>query len=58
MPKAIRNHESLCLLLSYPGAREQFGYLRSVVVDEWHELMGSKRGVLMELAGNEVVEIM
>jgi ATP-dependent Lhr-like helicase len=46
----ITTPESLCLLLSYPGAREQFGCLRSVVVDEWHELMGSKRGVLMELA--------
>ena len=46
----ITTPESLCLLLSYPGAQEQFGSLRSVVVDEWHELMGSKRGVLMELA--------
>ncbi len=46
----ITTPESLCLLLSYPGAQEQFGCLRSVVVDEWHELMGSKRGVLMELA--------
>jgi ATP-dependent Lhr-like helicase len=46
----ITTPESLCLLLSYPGAREQFGCLQSVVVDEWHELMGSKRGVLMELA--------
>jgi ATP-dependent Lhr-like helicase len=46
----ITTPESLCLLLSYPGAREQFSCLRSVVVDEWHELMGSKRGVLMELA--------
>lgn len=46
----ITTPESLCLLLSYPGACDQFGWLRSVVVDEWHELMGSKRGVLMELA--------
>lgn len=45
----ITTPESLCLLLSYPGAREQFECLRSVV-DEWHELVGSKRGVLMELA--------
>jgi len=42
--------ESLHLLLSYPGARERFHSLRLVVVDEWHELMGTKRGVQVELA--------
>jgi ATP-dependent Lhr-like helicase len=29
---------------------EIFSDLRAIVVDEWHELMGSKRGVLVELA--------
>jgi len=46
----VTTPESLNLLLSYPGAREKFNSLRLVVVDEWHELMGSKRGVLVELA--------
>ena len=41
--------ESLSVLLSHPGAAERFGTLASVVVDEWHELMGSKRGVQTQL---------
>jgi len=46
----VTTPESLSLLLSYPDARKRFASLRAVVVDEWHELMGSKRGVLTELA--------
>ena len=46
----VTTPESLSLLLSYPGARERFAGLGVVVVDEWHELLGSKRGVLLELA--------
>lgn len=46
----ITTPESLNLLLSYPGAREKFSSLKLVVADEWHELLGSKRGVLLELA--------
>jgi ATP-dependent Lhr-like helicase len=42
--------ESLSLLLSRADARTLFGALRLVVVDEWHELMASKRGVQTELA--------
>ena len=30
--------------------RERFAHLAAVVVDEWHELLGSKRGVQVELA--------
>ena len=41
--------ESLALLLSYTDAPELFKNLKAVVVDEWHELMGSKRGSLLEL---------
>jgi ATP-dependent Lhr-like helicase len=41
--------ESLALLLSYADASLRFGALRCVVVDEWHELLGSKRGVLLQL---------
>ena len=42
--------ESLALLLSYPDTATQFAGIRGVVVDEWHELLGNKRGVLLQLA--------
>ena len=45
----ITTPESLSLLLSYPGTVERFEHLQAVVVDEWHELMSSKRGVQTEL---------
>ncbi|HEX6911342.1 MAG TPA: ligase-associated DNA damage response DEXH box helicase [Longimicrobium sp.] len=46
----VTTPESLALLLSRDDARQLFADLRAVVVDEWHELMGSKRGVQVELA--------
>ena len=46
----ITTPESLHLLLSQKGYDEYFSSLKTIVVDEWHELMGSKRGVQMELA--------
>ena len=39
----------LTLLLSNPKAEELFGALDTVILDEWHELMGSKRGSQSEL---------
>lgn len=45
----ITTPESLSLLLSYSNSEKQFKSLRLVVVDEWHELISSKRGVLTEL---------
>ncbi len=45
----ITTPESLSLLLSYPDTRGKFSSLRYVIVDEWHELIGSKRGVQAEL---------
>ena len=41
--------ESLALLLTYPDTAASFATLRGVVVDEWHELLGNKRGVLLQL---------
>jgi ATP-dependent Lhr-like helicase len=41
--------ESLALLLSYADSSQRFRALRCVVVDEWHELLGNKRGVLLQL---------
>ncbi len=46
----ITTPESLHLLFSQKGYPEYFSELKTIVVDEWHELMGSKRGVQMELA--------
>ncbi len=45
----ITTPESLMLLLASKGYKKIFGNLTAVVVDEWHELLGSKRGVQMEL---------
>ncbi len=51
LPSAlVTTPESLSLMLSYPEWARQLRTLRCVVVDEWHELLGSKRGVLLELA--------
>ncbi|WP_051378856.1 ligase-associated DNA damage response DEXH box helicase [Derxia gummosa] len=46
----VTTPESLTLLLTRADAREQLGRVRMVVVDEWHELMGNKRGVQVQLA--------
>lgn len=42
--------ESLSLLLSQPEAETHFSDLRYVILDEWHELVRSKRGTQTELA--------
>ncbi|KAA5532298.1 ligase-associated DNA damage response DEXH box helicase [Taibaiella lutea] len=46
----ITTPESIHILLAGKGYADFFKNLEFVVVDEWHELMGSKRGVLVELA--------
>ncbi len=46
----ITTPESLSLLLTRADAREIFSSLRMSVVDEWHELLGNKRGVQIQLA--------
>ncbi|RRS06005.1 ligase-associated DNA damage response DEXH box helicase [Aquabacterium soli] len=46
----VTTPESLSLLLARADARETLGKVRMVVVDEWHELMGNKRGVQVQLA--------
>lgn len=51
MPTAlITTPESLSLMLTREDVRDTFADLRAVIVDEWHELMGTKRGVQVELA--------
>ena len=46
----VTTPESLTLLLSRADWRDRFAHLAAIVVDEWHELMASKRGVQVELA--------
>ena len=46
----ITTPESLQLLLSSKNYDKTFENLEAIVVDEWHELLGSKRGVQVELA--------
>lgn len=45
----VTTPESLSLMLSNAEARGKLSELRLVVVDEWHELLGNKRGVQTEL---------
>ncbi|MCL6523537.1 MAG: ligase-associated DNA damage response DEXH box helicase [Thermoflavifilum sp.] len=42
--------ESLHLLLTHSHHEIYFQHLSQIVVDEWHELLGSKRGLLVSLA--------
>jgi ATP-dependent Lhr-like helicase len=51
MPEVlIITPESLHLLLAMKGYPNFFSSLRIIAIDEWHELLGSKRGVQVELA--------
>ena len=45
----ITTPESLQLLLTSKGYDKVFKGCTSIVIDEWHELLGSKRGVQVEL---------
>jgi ATP-dependent Lhr-like helicase len=46
----VTTPESLSLLLARADAQAVLGGVRMVVVDEWHELLGNKRGVQVQLA--------
>jgi ATP-dependent Lhr-like helicase len=46
----VTTPESLHLLLGSKEHKAYFSNLQCIVIDEWHELMGSKRGVQIELA--------
>ncbi|MDX1545284.1 MAG: DEAD/DEAH box helicase, partial [Christiangramia sp.] len=45
----ITTPESLHLLLSSKNYQKTFKDLQAIVIDEWHELLGTKRGVQVEL---------
>lgn len=46
----ITTPETLHILISQKDHKELFQSLSAVVVDEWHELVGNKRGVQVQLA--------
>jgi ATP-dependent helicase Lhr and Lhr-like helicase len=46
----VTTPESLSLMLTRPGAAAELGGVHTVIVDEWHELIGNKRGVQVQLA--------
>jgi len=51
LPQAlVTTPESFTLLLTRADARERLGGVHTVIVDEWHEMVGNKRGVQVQLA--------
>ncbi|HEY0857241.1 MAG TPA: DEAD/DEAH box helicase, partial [Albitalea sp.] len=46
----VTTPESLSLMLTRETAHEDLRHVQAVIVDEWHELMGNKRGVQVQLA--------
>jgi len=53
----ITTPESLQLLIATKGYDKIFKDCSAIVVDEWHEILGSKRGVQMELALSRIKTI-
>ncbi|MEP7100444.1 MAG: ligase-associated DNA damage response DEXH box helicase [Burkholderiales bacterium] len=46
----VTTPESLSLMLTREHAHDELAGIHTVIVDEWHELMGNKRGVQVQLA--------
>lgn len=46
----VTTPESLTLMLTRESARHDLAGVHTVIVDEWHELIGNKRGVQVQLA--------
>ena len=56
MPEVlIITPESMHLLMAQKDYAELFASLKIIAVDEWHELLGSKRGVQVELAVSRII---
>lgn len=53
----ITTPETIQLMFTQKDNSRWFKHLNCLVVDEWHELLGSKRGVLTELAVCRMLEI-
>ncbi len=50
----ITTPESLHLILALRDSRKWLSQVQTIVADEWHELMGTKRGVQVELAMSRI----
>ena len=50
----ITTPESLSLFLTHAEAAQALSSLEALVVDEWHEFLGTKRGVQMELVASRL----
>ena len=46
----VTTPESLSLMLSHEKLLDELASTEAVIVDEWHELLGTKRGIQTELA--------
>ncbi len=58
MPEVlIITPESMHLLLAQKGNEELFRNVQIIAVDEWHELLGTKRGVQVELSLSRLLTI-
>ncbi|MEQ7801540.1 ligase-associated DNA damage response DEXH box helicase [Pedobacter sp. ASV1-7] len=58
MPEVlIITPESIHLLLAQKNTFNYFDQIECIVADEWHELIGSKRGVMTELAISRIKSI-
>lgn len=53
----ITTPESLSVLLSYKDSQRRFGSLRAVILDEWHELISTKRGTQTELGLSQLRQL-
>lgn len=49
--------ESLHLFLAQKGYPERLRTVQTIAIDEWHELIGSKRGVQVELALSRLIHL-
>ncbi|MFT6972047.1 MAG: ATP-dependent Lhr-like helicase, partial [Roseivirga sp.] len=58
MPAAlVTTPESIHVLLAQKGSDKVFQNVKAIIIDEWHELLGGKRGVQMELALSRIKHI-
>lgn len=46
----VTTPESVAVMLSQASSQQRLADLSCIVVDEWHELLGNKRGALLELS--------
>jgi ATP-dependent Lhr-like helicase len=50
----ITTPESLSVLLSYADSIPALRNVQALIIDEWHEFLGTKRGVQMELVASHI----